>query len=124
MPRPLRCWNSRWERPSQTYIAACACCVRRSSANRFWRGGGRQDMRQLMNDLRDLGGAAKAPPSVLRDVLDRLELGDQYALLDTLLGPLYVAWNKAGISSAMRAPSAEAFEAEFERLHHREARPS
>ena len=39
--------------------------------------------------------------------MDQLELGDEYALLDTLLGPLYVAWNKTGISSVIRAPNAE-----------------
>jgi len=81
-------------------------------------------MRQLLVDLRELGGSAKAPPSVLRNVLDTLELGDEYALLDTLLGPLYVAWNKSGISAAMRAPDAEEFEAEFERLYHRSVRPT
>jgi O-6-methylguanine DNA methyltransferase len=81
-------------------------------------------MRQLLVDLRELGGSVKAPPSVLRNVLDGLELGDEYALLDTLLGPLYVAWNKAGIASAMRAPNAEEFEAEFERLHGRPVRPT
>jgi O-6-methylguanine DNA methyltransferase len=81
-------------------------------------------MRQLLVDLRELGGSVKAPASVLRNVLDGLELGDEYALLDTLLGPLYVAWNKTGIASAMRAPNAEEFEAEFERLHGRPVRPT
>jgi O-6-methylguanine DNA methyltransferase len=81
-------------------------------------------MRQLLVDLRELGASVKAPPSVLRNVLAGLELGDEYALLDTLLGPLYVAWNKTGIASAMRAPNAEKFEAEFERLHGRPVRPT
>jgi O-6-methylguanine DNA methyltransferase len=81
-------------------------------------------MRQLLEDLRQLGSTAKAPPRLLVNVLDELKLGDEYALLDTLLGPLYVAWNENGISSVMRAPNSEAFEAEFQRLHKRPLRPT
>jgi methylated-DNA-[protein]-cysteine S-methyltransferase len=81
-------------------------------------------MRNLLRDLRQLGSDVQAPPRLLRAVLDDLQLGDEYALLDTLLGPLYVAWNANGISSVMRAPSSEAFEAEFQRLHKRSLRPT
>ena len=51
--------------------------------------------RQILDDLRTLG-QVRAPASVLETVLHRLQLGDEYALLDTLLGPLYVAWNADG----------------------------
>ncbi|HEY3062153.1 MAG TPA: MGMT family protein [Chloroflexota bacterium] len=68
--------------------------------------------RQLLGDLRALGHV-RAPASVLGTVLDRLQLGDEYALLDTLLGPLYVAWNRQGIAAVMRTPSGEEFEQQF-----------
>jgi O-6-methylguanine DNA methyltransferase len=68
--------------------------------------------RQLLEDLRALG-QTRAPTSILTTVLSRLELGDEYALLDTLLGPLFVAWNTTGISAVMRTPSGEAFEERF-----------
>jgi O-6-methylguanine DNA methyltransferase len=68
--------------------------------------------RQLLEDLHALGHA-RAPARVLEAVLHRLELGDEYALLDTLLGPLYVAWNRNGISSVMRTLTGEAFEERF-----------
>jgi O-6-methylguanine DNA methyltransferase len=81
-------------------------------------------MRGLLKDLRRLGDQPRAPASVFKNVMQVLQLGDEYALLDTLLGPLYVAWNKSGISSAMQAPNNEAFEAEFQRLYRRPLRPT
>jgi O-6-methylguanine DNA methyltransferase len=68
--------------------------------------------RQILADLRTLG-QVRAPASVLETVLHRLQLGDEYALLDTLLGPLYVAWNTEGISAVMRTRSGDEFEARF-----------
>jgi O-6-methylguanine DNA methyltransferase len=68
--------------------------------------------RQLLDDLRALG-QVRAPATVLDTVLRRLQLGDEYALLDTLLGPLYVAWNRQGISAVMRTRSGEEFEERF-----------
>jgi O-6-methylguanine DNA methyltransferase len=79
--------------------------------------------RQMVNDLRALG-YVPAPSRVLEAVLYELELGDHYALLDTLLGPLYVAWNAHGISAVMRHPSGEQFEAEFRERFGRTARPA
>jgi O-6-methylguanine DNA methyltransferase len=69
--------------------------------------------RQLLRDLRALGDV-RAPTRVLDRVLNQLELGDEYALLDTLLGPLYVAWNRDGIAAVMRTPTGEAFEERFQ----------
>ncbi|MDQ3809875.1 MAG: MGMT family protein [Chloroflexota bacterium] len=68
--------------------------------------------RQLVEDLRALG-QVHAPATLVDRVLDRLALGDEYALLDTLLGPLYVAWNREGISAVMRAPEPDIFEQRF-----------
>jgi O-6-methylguanine DNA methyltransferase len=40
-------------------------------------------------------------------------LSDAYALCDTLLGPVFVAYNGLGVSAVMRADSAAAFEQAF-----------
>src|SRR5512138_3335174 len=69
--------------------------------------------RELLKDLRALGAVHRAPARILDAVLSELELGDEYSLLDTLLGPLYVAWNRQGIAAVMRTPTAEEFEERF-----------
>jgi len=69
--------------------------------------------RQLLRDLRALGDV-RAPSHVLQRVLSELELSDEYALLDTLLGALYVAWNRDGISAVMRTRTGEEFEERFQ----------
>jgi len=68
--------------------------------------------RQLLHDLRGLG-QVRAPAGVLQTVMRSLQLDDEYALLDTLLGPLYVAWNTQGISAVMRTPNSDEFEERF-----------
>src|SRR3954447_26924858 len=77
--------------------------------------------RQLLRDLRALGDT-RAPARVLDHVLFELQLGDEYALLDTLLGPLFVAWNRHGIAAVMRTPSAEEFEQRFSERYQRPLR--
>jgi len=77
--------------------------------------------RQLLRDLRALGDV-RAPTRVLDRVLNQLELGDEYALLDTLLGPLYVAWNRDGIAAVMRTSTGEAFEERFQERFSRAVR--
>ena len=67
---------------------------------------------QLLEDLRALGHV-HAPGGVLRNVLNELGLGDQYATLATPLGGVFVAWNKRGFSAVMRTATAEEFEALF-----------
>ena len=69
--------------------------------------------RQLLRDLRALGDV-RAPSRVLDRVLGELQLGDEYALLDTLLGPLYVAWSREGVSAVMRTFTGEEFEERFQ----------
>ncbi len=69
--------------------------------------------RQLLHDLRALADV-RAPAAVLDRVLGELQLGDEYALLDTLLGALYVAWNRDGISAVMRTATGPEFEERFQ----------
>jgi O-6-methylguanine DNA methyltransferase len=68
--------------------------------------------RQLLDGLRALG-KVHAPAGVLEAVLDEVELGDRYASLETALGPVFVAWNRLGVSAVMKASSGAEFEAWF-----------
>src|SRR5690348_4774065 len=65
-------------------------------------------------DLKRLGDV-KAPAGFADRVLAVAGVADSYALFETVLGPVYVAWNRLGVSAAMRAPSAAEFEAWFGR---------
>jgi O-6-methylguanine DNA methyltransferase len=67
--------------------------------------------------LRELGklGREKAPRTLLPSVLQRLEVGDFYFRWDSPLGPVFVAYNKKGISAVMQARSGGAFERFFRR---------
>jgi O-6-methylguanine DNA methyltransferase len=66
----------------------------------------------LTTDLKRLG-EVKAPPGFADRVLAQVGLADSYARFDTVLGNVYVAWNRLGVSAAMRAASAAEFEAWF-----------
>src|SRR6266567_27578 len=68
--------------------------------------------RPLLQDLRALGDV-HAPPHVLEAVLRELGLSDQYASLDTALGPVFVAWNRLGVSAVMKTATSHEFEARF-----------
>lgn len=63
-------------------------------------------------DLKRLGDA-KAPKGFADRVLAQVGMSDSYALFETVLGPVYVAWNRNGISAAMRAKNATEFEEWF-----------
>lgn len=65
-------------------------------------------------DLNVLGGA-KAPRGFAERVLAQVGLSDSYALFETVLGPVYVAWNDRGVSAAMRCESVREFEEWFGR---------
>lgn len=67
--------------------------------------------RQLLRGLRDLGDV-KAPPSLLLDVLAGCCLIDSYSILDSPIGPVYLAFNDTGVSAVMRAQD----NADFERM--------
>ncbi len=79
--------------------------------------------RQLLTDLRSLGNI-KAPSSVLENVLNEVGLGDEYAELATPLGPVFVAWNRLGVSAVMKTASEDEFEARFFERFHRSPRPA
>lgn len=81
--------------------------------------------RRLVRDLRALGGGA-APPDLAANVLSRIGLGDAYWTLDTPIGPVFVAYNDAGISTVMRAEAvgdAAGFERAFRERHGRPVGP-
>ena len=65
-------------------------------------------------DLKKLG-RLKAPAGFSERVLSQAGIGDTYAVFDTVLGSVHVAWNGHGVSAAMRAESDEEFEEWFER---------
>src|SRR6266581_8623258 len=66
----------------------------------------------LTTDLKRLGGV-KAPAGFADRVLSQAGVSDSYATLETVLGEVFVAWNRQGVSAAMRAASAAEFEACF-----------
>ncbi|HET7421011.1 MAG TPA: methylated-DNA--[protein]-cysteine S-methyltransferase [Candidatus Dormibacteraeota bacterium] len=71
-------------------------------------------MATVMIDLKRLGDV-KAPAGFAERVLASAGAADSYAVFETVLGRVYVAWNPLGVSAAMRASSAEEFEAWFGR---------
>jgi O-6-methylguanine DNA methyltransferase len=71
-------------------------------------------MTVLMTDLKRLG-SLKAPAGFAGRVLAAAGVGDSYARFDTVLGPVYVAWNRHGVSTACRASSDREFEEWFRR---------
>jgi O-6-methylguanine DNA methyltransferase len=79
--------------------------------------------RQLFRDLRALG-TVQAPPQVLGAILDAIDLGDHFASLDSALGPVFVAWNRYGVSAVMKTATPEEFEARFKARFGRSPRPA
>lgn len=66
-------------------------------------------MTTLMTDLKRLG-SLQAPAGFAERVLVQVGMGDSYARFETVLGGVYVAWNRFGVSAAARSESASAFE--------------
>ncbi len=62
-------------------------------------------MATVMLDLKRLRDV-KAPAGFAERVLAQAGLADSYALFETVLGPVYVAWNRLGVSAAMRVQTA------------------
>src|SRR5216683_5229528 len=79
--------------------------------------------RQLLNGLRALG-KIHAPARVLEAILDEVELSDHYASLETALGPVFVAWNRNGVSAVMKTATPEEFETRFRERFRRSPRPA
>ena len=71
-------------------------------------------MATVMIDLKGLGGV-KAPAGFAERVLASAGVADSYAVFETVLGRVYVAWNSLGVSAAMRASSTSEFEEWFRR---------
>lgn len=69
-------------------------------------------MATLTTDLKRLGDI-KAPAGFAGRLLTHVGMADSYARFDTVLGPVYVAWNRNGVSAAARMASAEEFEQWF-----------
>src|ERR1700737_3536160 len=69
-------------------------------------------MIDLTTDLKRLG-AVKAPPGFADRVLAQVGMADSYARFETVLGDVYVAWNKLGVSAAARSASGAEFEEWF-----------
>ena len=71
-------------------------------------------MTALMTDLKKLG-SLKAPEGFAERVLVEVGMADSYAPFETVLGTVYVAWNRFGVSAAAPSESASEFEAWFQR---------
>jgi O-6-methylguanine DNA methyltransferase len=69
-------------------------------------------MTTLTTDLKRLG-EVKAPVGFADRLLAHVGMADSYARFETVLGPVFVAWNRAGVSDAARSASAAEFEAWF-----------
>lgn len=68
-----------------------------------------------MSELRTLRGA-KAPATLLPNVLERVGLADRYWRTESWIGPLFIAFNARGISAVGMAMCGEsAFERDFQR---------
>lgn len=65
-----------------------------------------------MTDLKRLGDV-RAPDGFAGRVLAQVGMADSYARFSTVLGPVYVAWNRHGVSAAARMASDAEFEQWF-----------
>jgi O-6-methylguanine DNA methyltransferase len=63
----------------------------------------------LTTDLKRLG-AVRAPAGFADRVLAQVGMADSYARFETILGDVFVAWNRLGVSAAARFVSAQEFE--------------
>lgn len=85
------------------------------------------ETRQLLRQLASLG-QVKAPSSIIPSVLGRVGMADVYFSLPSPIGPIFVAYNDAGVSAVMPAEDPgrfeEAFHARFGRTARRTDRPS
>jgi len=68
----------------------------------------------LTTDLKRLG-AVKAPAGFADRVLAQVGMADSYARFETVLGDVFVAWNRLGVSAAARFASAAEFEDWFKK---------
>jgi O-6-methylguanine DNA methyltransferase len=71
-------------------------------------------MIELTTELKRLG-EEKAPAGFADRLLAHAGMADSYARFETVLGDVYVAWNRLGVSAAARSESAAAFEEFFKK---------
>jgi O-6-methylguanine DNA methyltransferase len=76
------------------------------------------EIRYLVGELQGFR-KEKAPDSILSAVMRRVGLGDGYFRLDSPIGPVFIAYNRNGISAVMRARNAKTFERSFRHLYAR-----
>src|SRR6266853_149958 len=69
-------------------------------------------MTTLTTDLQRLG-EVKAPAGFADRLMAHVGMADSYAAFETVLGTVYVAWNRQGVSAASRSASAAEFEEWF-----------
>ena len=72
-----------------------------------------QAARETVRQLR-CWQAEPAPPAFAAHVLARVGLADAYSVVETPVGPVFVAYNDQGISQVLQAADAPAFEAQFQ----------
>src|SRR5260370_35161226 len=69
-------------------------------------------MATVMIDLKRLGDV-KAPAGFADRILAQVGMADSYAIFETVLGRVYMAWNRLGVSAALRSRSSAEFEEWF-----------
>ncbi|HEY3085515.1 MAG TPA: methylated-DNA--[protein]-cysteine S-methyltransferase [Candidatus Dormibacteraeota bacterium] len=69
-------------------------------------------MATVLNEVKRLADV-KAPAGFADRVLAQVGAADSYAVFDTVLGPVHVAWTRLGVSAAMRSKSTSEFLAWF-----------
>src|SRR5712692_5427830 len=69
-------------------------------------------MTTLTTNLKRLSGL-KAPAGFAARLMAHVGMADSYARFETVLGTVYVAWNRQGVSAAARSASAAEFEEWF-----------
>ena len=72
-------------------------------------------MATLTSEVKRLADV-KAPAGFAERVLAQAGAADSYAVFETVLGPVYVSWNRLGVSAAMRSKSAAEFEPTLEKM--------
>lgn len=81
-----------------------------------------EELRNALDAYRAHTQRAAAPDFAV-ETLDRLGLADRYALVDSAIGPVYVAWNPRGVSAVRKSADADAFERWFRQRFGRRAFP-
>jgi len=71
-------------------------------------------MTVMTTELKRLG-LLKAPAGFAARVLSSAGLTDRYTRFETVIGPVFVAWNRSGVSAAARSETALDFEELFRR---------